>query len=276
MTDLLETHRSFVNTWECDENAHLNVQFYLKRFDEAAHFFDALSGGAGHDAPLPVSRHVRYRAELLSGQTTRVRSAVIADGPAAGWVLHLLDDPMSGTLCATAIDAPSGVEYRHRVTAEEAREALPRSIDLPPQMPLARERILEFGGLMAHRAIVPPAWCDAAGRMVEQHYVGMMSDAAPHVWDAAGVSIGWLKSKNYGRVAVEMKITHHRPIHAGDALELYSAPTAIEGKTVRLRHEILRLDGEAVATSEVIALVIDLASRKSVPMPRFAAAGANA
>ena len=57
---------------------------------------------------------------------------------------------------------------------------------------------------------------------------------------------------------------------------LYSAPTAIEGKTVRLRHEILRLDGEAVATSEVIALVIDLASRKSVPMPQFAAAGAHA
>ena len=31
-----ETQRAFVNTWECDENDHLNVQFYWKRFGDAA------------------------------------------------------------------------------------------------------------------------------------------------------------------------------------------------------------------------------------------------
>ena len=35
MTGFVESHRSFVNTWECDDNAHMNVQFYFKRFDEA-------------------------------------------------------------------------------------------------------------------------------------------------------------------------------------------------------------------------------------------------
>ena len=35
----LVTQRGFVNTWECDENEHLNVQFYFARFaDAAAHF----------------------------------------------------------------------------------------------------------------------------------------------------------------------------------------------------------------------------------------------
>ena len=28
-TPFVETHRGFVNTWDCDENAHMNVQFYF-------------------------------------------------------------------------------------------------------------------------------------------------------------------------------------------------------------------------------------------------------
>lgn len=35
---------SFVNRWECDENDHLNVQFYFSRFEEADRQFRLMTG----------------------------------------------------------------------------------------------------------------------------------------------------------------------------------------------------------------------------------------
>ena len=40
----VETLFSFVNRWECDENDHLNVQFYFSRFDEADRQFRLVTG----------------------------------------------------------------------------------------------------------------------------------------------------------------------------------------------------------------------------------------
>ena len=38
----IETLKSYVNTWECDENDHLNVQFYFRFFEDAAGHFQLL------------------------------------------------------------------------------------------------------------------------------------------------------------------------------------------------------------------------------------------
>lgn len=269
LTDLIETHRSFVNTWECDENDHLNVQFYLRHFDIAARFFDAVSAGAGHEGPLPRTRHVRYRAELRAGATVRVRSAEILDGPAAGHVAHFLEDAVTGALSATALDSPTGARHRDGVTELRAAEAMPRGIGLAPETPLSAGAIAGLGGLAASRAIVGWDWCGKDGTMREQFHVTMMSDAAAQVWNTAGVGQDWLEANGYGRVAVEMKLTHHTPARVGDALVLQAALTALEGKTVHLRHEIARLDGAPVATGLVVALLLDHRTRRSVPMPDF-------
>src|SRR5690606_14463926 len=171
LQELLETHRSFVNTWESDENAHMNVQFYLKRFDEAARFFDLLSGGGVHDRPLPRDRHVRYHAELTAGSTTLVRSAVIADGPFEGRVVHFLENSETGALSATALDSTSRPDFKHRIPAEKAAPALPRSAPAEPLTPVAPEKILASGGLVTNRSVVSPADCGATGHMSEQAHV---------------------------------------------------------------------------------------------------------
>lgn len=271
--DLVETHRSFVNTWECDENAHMNVQFYLKRFDEAARFFDMLSAGAAHDGPLPRDRHVRYHAELVAAATTLVRSAAIEDGPYAGRVVHFLEHAETGVLAATAIDAPSGLRHESRIGAAHVERALPRSAPSEPLRAFAPDRILARGGIVSNRSIVGSGECDARARMVEQCYVARLSDGAPHGWKCAGVDVEWLRERNLGRVAVEMKITHHAPAMAGDPLVLYTAPARAGEKTVKLRHEMVRAsDGEAIASAEVVALILDLKKRKSIALPEHVVA----
>ena len=54
-------------------------------------------------------------------------------------------------------------------------------------------------------------------------------------------------------------------------LLLHSRPIALTGKIIRFRHELIRTsDGQSVASGEVVALVLDLKTRKAVAMPEQA------
>ena len=275
MTGFIETHRSYVNTWECDDNDHMNVQFYFKRFDEAARFFAGMNG-ADMAGPLPRTRHVRYHSELHAGDIARMRSSVVADGPFAGHVVHVLDDIETGRIAATALEAPGGFDAPgHRVRESAVGQALPRGLEPAPAEPLRPDEMLSLGGFVSSRTIVQPMQCDAAGELLAQGFVGRLSDAAAHVWEVAGVGIARLRALGYGRVALEMKLTHHQPARAGEALLIHSRPIPGGGKAMQLHHEITRFaDGAPVATAQVVAVILDLTSRKSVAMPMAGPAGA--
>ena len=264
MSLLIETHRSFVNTWECDENAHMNVQFYFKRFDEAARFF-ALAHGGDHLAGLPPVRHVRYHSELAAAQSTVIRSGIIGTGPLAGWVMHRMEEATTGRLAATAVEGPGAPVSDALADEAETLPALPRSID-PNLRPGKNEaEMLAAGGLVAHRCIVTQGECDAKGRLTQQFHIARFTDGAPHLWDQSGISTNWLMQNGLGRVAVEMQIRHHNTAMAGDALILVSRTEAGKGKTIRLHHEIIRATDKApIASGEVVGLVMDLKTRKSV------------
>ncbi|MEZ5810186.1 MAG: thioesterase family protein [Rhizobiaceae bacterium] len=270
MTRWRETHRAFVNTWECDENAHLNVRFYLKRFDEAARIHAAMTGHGTPDGPLPRTRHVRYHRELLPGAMTRIRSDFVGDGPFQGWTVHLLEDVGGNQLAATALDAPAGKPLAGGVSGSELENALPRGLPPDHLAPLPPAHILDNGGLVANRGMVVPSECDAAGRMMQQFYVARMTDAAPHVWEHAGIGISWLDRHGYGRVAAEMKLTHHDGVSAGDMLFLHGRAEIAGRKTLKLRHEIVRYpDMTPVLSAEVLALILDLKTRRSVALPEI-------
>lgn len=266
-----ETHRAFVNTWECDENVHMNVQFYLKRFDEAARFFAWESSGADLLTALPPTRHVRFHSELRVAQSTVIGSTTIADGAYAGWTVHEMRENDTGRLCATALDAPGAFGGPSTVGSDAIAHALPRSVSAAPAQPFSAHAMLENGAFIAHRCLLSPNECDATGNMLQQFYVARFTDGAPHVWDHFGIGTKWLNENGLGRVAVELKLTHHQPARAGDGLILFSRALPGSGKTVRLHHELVRAgDHVAIATGEVVALVMDLQTRKSVPLPETA------
>ena len=275
MAGFAETHRCAVNTWECDENAHLNVQFYVKRFDEAARFFSAMSGGR-HDGSLPKTRHVRFHGELHTGAVMRMRSAQVVGGRFGGFVVHLLDNLQTGALSATALDSPDRSTHgQWQVDESEIERAMPRGIDARATVPIPARDISLRGGLVTNRAIIVPAECDVSGNLLQQFYIARLSDGAPHAWEKAGITTSCLQERNYGRVAMEMKITHHEPARAGDGMVLHSIATVSGRKTLTLHHELVRLGDDApLATAEVIAVVMDLASRRTVEMAPLTAEGA--
>ncbi|MDQ0315298.1 thioesterase family protein [Amorphus orientalis] len=278
----LESLVSFVNSWECDENAHLNVQFYFARFETADAHFRTL---VGLPASLrPGARHVRYHAELAEGDLVRAESCVVTEGPLAPGVVHTLLELSTGKVIATAWDAyhASAAESLRGVaqTADAAadvdpRLCGPRGVTAPVPGAISREHLLASGGFVSTRGIIHPADTDADGCAQQRALVGYFSDGASVVWERSGVTKELINSLGYGRVAVEMRLTRFDRFRAGDLVEQISGLVQINERTLWFRHHQFEArTGRLVTIGDAVGLAMDLTTRKAVRFPADAIAGA--
>lgn len=269
-TPFVETYRGFVNTWDCDENAHMNVQFYFRAFQEASEIFALQATGANPGARTAILRHVRYHRELHVARSTVVRSAVVGDGEAAGSVVHLMHDAENGELAATALDQPG---YRIADPAichqRDVEAAMPRGVEYGPSTPVDTRALLESGrAMVTSRSMARIGETGTDGDMLSNAIVSRLTDAASHLWTYAGITTEWLTGTMHGRVAVETKLTRFARIEAGTALVLVSWVEAMDGKTFLIRHQLeSQQTGEALADAQIRCLVMNLETRRAVPLP---------
>ncbi|MBC01279.1 MAG: hypothetical protein CML67_17240 [Rhodobacteraceae bacterium] len=272
----IETLFSFVNCWECDENDHLNVQFYLARFEEADRQFRLLSGLSDALAGARRARHLRYHEELYSGDTLVMRSHVAFDGPYMLTVVHELRRSADNVLAATATDgyAPADSvarELRRRfqdVSAPMPDAALPRSLGTAAETSAVTVKQLETAGArIVHRATVLPRHAGPDGRADDAFALSCFTEGAPHVWNMTPMTDAWLTKHGFGRVAVEMKLAWTGPLKPGDPVVTYSGLTGAANSTFSFRHHLfeartLRL----AAVCDVVALTMDLKTRSAVSL----------
>lgn len=267
---MMETHSSLVTTWECDENGHWNVQFYFRAFQLAAEILAVRCGQPNPSVRAAICRHVRFHRELLSGDPLRIRSAKLADGELAGCIVHLLENAETGELAATSIDHSAyRTEGLEEISCNKVRAALPRGIEPGPITPVKSQPLVESKrAIVSHLDIIRPWDVDHDGALISDRIVSRFTDSATHVWNHAGISAQWLAEKNFGRVAVEMKLTRLAPITCGAATRLVSWTAEMERKTFAICHQLENLvTGEAVACAKVRCLILDLESRKATPLP---------
>ena len=274
---MIEIHRSFVNTWECDENRHMNVRFYLRRFEEGAAVFLAMRANGGK-RPVLRHRHVRYHRELLEAESTVTLAAFPQDGPLKGHLVQVLREISTGRICATSLDRFEGLETEAIEADDEATEAVsPRGLaagDCEADDPAILTGYMETGAALAiSYIVVKQDDLDAEGRPRTDRIVGCFSDGASHIWEHAGITTEWLNAHNNGRVSVEMKVQPASTASPGEVLQLVSRVGDHRGRTFRLVHTLRSLDdGRAVARGEVCCLVMNLESRRAVPLPESFAA----
>src|SRR5215467_6571621 len=82
MTESIITYRGTVYPWHCDHMGHMNVMWYVGKFDEATWHLLASVGlsstrlrqeGIGMVA---VEQHIEYKRELVAGDLITIRSSV--------------------------------------------------------------------------------------------------------------------------------------------------------------------------------------------------------
>jgi acyl-CoA thioester hydrolase len=276
---------SFVNRWECDENDHLNVQFYFGRFDEADRQFRLLSGLSETLVGARRVRQVRFHKEMRTGDLITVHSSIAFDGPHMLTVIHEMREGTTGTLTATALDgyepsANSAKTLRQRFknfqTAMIA-DAAPRGIPAGPASQRPTVSGLESkGAWMIYRGTVLPRDIGIDGKADDRFVLSCCTDGVAHVWQRTPMTHAYLTQNGLGRVAVEMKLTWATPLKTGDMVTVLSGFTGVSPKTFSMRHHIFESrTNRLAATLDVVALTMDLNSRNAVDLPQEAFQGIN-
>ena len=272
MSQPIETSRRFVNTWECDENAHLNVQFYFWHFEDAhAHFWYEAGWPSSRKLPEIRGHHVRFHAELREGDLMLIRSnlAQTADGLV---LCHLMfnaeTDVLSATCWCPLTDA--GIEgiIPDAPLTDLPESAASRSLS-PNVIPLAERRAVEKAGFIpTFRSIVKPSDCNMHGSATTKSIAAYESDAAGHIWTHIGLEQSWLEENQFGRVAIESRILLLADIRPGTPLLIMTGLVGFAAKTITFRHHIYDIStNNQVAAGEITGLSIDLKARRATQWP---------
>ncbi len=138
MGKVFETARGTVYPWQTDHVGHMNVQFYIARFDEASWQLLANFGLTGaylrdnRKGMGALEQHTYYRRELLPGALIRIASELEEIKPKVVRFTHRMYDVETGEeVASTTIIAA------HMDT--QARQAVPFPEDVAARMAAALE-----------------------------------------------------------------------------------------------------------------------------------------
>lgn len=276
-----------VNTWECDDIGHMNVQFYTARASDAAFFVRHELGLSPsvirktNTTMIALEEHYRYHRELLAGDMYTIRTRLIEMREKTLVVLHEIWNAATHELAATivAVSASFDMGTRKLVAWSEETAAKGRALcgPLPEHAEgrsVTRETRLkditlddtESGHFVeSYRGAVSPQHCDDFGHMNTQFYIARYSEGSGHLWQGMGIDRHKLMESRRGSVVLEQRLNYCREVASGDILIIKSAQTELGNKTVRLCHFMFNAEtGLLAATSEVTAILLDLDARKAV------------
>jgi acyl-CoA thioester hydrolase len=128
-TGMVETYRGAVFPWHCDHMGHMNVMWYVGKFDEATwNLFAQFGVTAAYlrdngRAMAAVQQNITYRRELLAGDVVAVRSGILEIRDRSVRFVHEMRQASSGEIAAVC--AMTGVHMDSRT-----RKATPFGADI--------------------------------------------------------------------------------------------------------------------------------------------------
>ena len=109
MPEPVVTYRGTIYPWHCDHMGHMNVMWYVGKFDEATWQFFSHVGmprswfaneGTGMAA---VEQHIEYKRELHAGDLITIRSAALEVTEKSIRFVHEMTNDETGELSARTI-----------------------------------------------------------------------------------------------------------------------------------------------------------------------------
>jgi acyl-CoA thioester hydrolase len=109
MAEMSITYRGTVCPWHCDHMGHMNVMWYVAKFDEATWHILAKIGATSSRMQeegfgmAAVEQHIEYKRELRAGDLVTVRSAVLESREKSVRFHHEMTNDLTGELAATMV-----------------------------------------------------------------------------------------------------------------------------------------------------------------------------
>jgi acyl-CoA thioester hydrolase len=118
--------------------------------------------------------------------------------------------------------------------------------------------------LLTYRGTVYPWHCDHVGHMNVMWYVGKFDEATWQLFNALGLSPGYLRDAQRGMAAVDQHISYVRELHAGATVSITSRLLEVKERSIRFEHEMMNDDtGEVAARTVIKGVHLDKVTRRS-------------
>jgi len=136
VSDLVLTYRGVVYPWHCDQMGHMNVMWYVGKFDEATWNLFASMGVTTsflrqHQRGMAaVQQDITYRRELLAGDTVTVHSAFLEVREKVAKFVHEMRHGESGELAALCMLTGVYIDAQARKSCPFPDEILARGKSL--------------------------------------------------------------------------------------------------------------------------------------------------
>jgi acyl-CoA thioester hydrolase len=138
------TYRGTVQIWHCDHMGHMNVMWYVGKFDEATWNLAAMMGmstqylKSRNRGMAALDQRIAYKREALAGDVITIRSALLEVKPKIVRFVHEMTRTTDGTHLATML-----------VTAVHMDTSARKSVAFEPEI---------FAATQAMLAPDPAAW----------------------------------------------------------------------------------------------------------------------
>jgi len=266
------SYRGSVNRWECDENDHLNVRFYMQKH------WQALCGGAAelswssHPDPDELRarlrvQHVRFlRESRLAAPLSGFIGVVARDADSAD-VLTELRHAFTNELLSTCVHRFTGITAPP--SDELPDDAAPRGV---PDRDLAHSTlslsdVADHGFRPIGLGVVQQDECGRDGTLSIHSYMARISDSMPHLWGQLVGGSGEL-GEDEGSAVLEYRLRYHRPLYVGQRFKIMSGVSDIDAKVLRFAHLICNTDdGRVCVSAEAAGICMDLRHRRIKVLP---------
>ena len=132
------TYRGAVYPWQCDHIGHMNVMWYVGKFDEASWNLLASIGitpsymRGDQTGMAGVQQNLTYKRELRAGDIVEIRSHLVSVGEQKIVWVHEMRDAENNEVCAVC-----------ELTAVHINRATRRPCPIPPDVRTRVQAMLE-------------------------------------------------------------------------------------------------------------------------------------
>jgi acyl-CoA thioester hydrolase len=145
MNKMIETYRGAVFPWHCDHMGHMNVMWYVGKFDEATwNLFAQLGVTPAYlrdngRAMAAVQQNLTYKRELLAGDVVAVRSGLLEIRAKVVRFVHEMRHAQTGEIAAICVLTGVHMDGRQRKSTPFPPDMLARGSTMLCSYDLAKE-----------------------------------------------------------------------------------------------------------------------------------------
>jgi acyl-CoA thioester hydrolase len=112
--------------------------------------------------------------------------------------------------------------------------------------------------------VILPDWTDQNGHMNVAYFVLAFDRATDAFYDALGIGWDYLAREQRSLFTLAMNVDYVREVHAGSRVRIASRLLDHDAKRIHYFHEMVdAARGSLAATNEIVAMHVDMATRRS-------------